>query len=89
MFADCDLSPLCLAHSFTVHVILLLLSELTQHEVSHDDSVAKEPQRMLNSFDPMAEVSFPVLVNPANEKKKRYMLAGKAIETTFPLFQSD
>ena len=39
MFADCDLSPLCLAHSFTV--IPLLLSEPTQHEVSHEDSVAK------------------------------------------------
>ena len=31
MFADCDLSPLCPAHSFTA---IPLLSEPTQHEVS-------------------------------------------------------
>ena len=39
MFADCNLSPLYPAHSFTV--IPLLLRELTQHEVSREDSVAK------------------------------------------------
>ena len=39
MFTDCDLSPLCLAHSFTV--IPLLLSEPTQPEVSGAESVAK------------------------------------------------
>ena len=38
-FANCDLSPLCPAHSFTV--IPLLLSEPTQHEVSREDSVAE------------------------------------------------
>ena len=39
MFADCDLSPQCPTHSFTV--IPLLLSEPTQHEVWRKDSVAK------------------------------------------------
>ena len=39
MFADCDLSPLCLAHRITV--IPLLLSESTQREESREDSVAK------------------------------------------------
>ena len=37
--ADCDLSPLCPAHSFKV--IPLLSSEATQHDVSSEDSVAK------------------------------------------------
>ena len=39
MFADCDLSPRCPAHSFTV--LPLLLSEPTKHKVSREDSVAK------------------------------------------------
>ena len=43
MFANCDLSPLCLAHSFTV--IPLFLSEPTQHEVSLEDSVVKFNRR--------------------------------------------
>ena len=40
MFADCDLSPLCSMHSFTV---IPLLSGPTQHEVSREDLVAKYP----------------------------------------------
>ena len=39
MFADCNLSPLYPAHSFTA--ILLLFREPTQHEVSREDSVTK------------------------------------------------
>ena len=35
MFADCDLSPLCSAHSFIA--LPLLLSEPTQHQVSRVD----------------------------------------------------
>ena len=30
-------------------------------------------------FRPMAEVSFPVFVNPANDKEKRRLQAGKSL----------
>ena len=39
VFSDCDLNFLCSVHSFTV--IRLLLSELTQREVSREDLVVK------------------------------------------------
>ena len=39
MFADCDLSPPCPAHSFVVFP--LLLGEPTQQDVAREDSVAK------------------------------------------------
>ena len=53
MFADCDLSPLCPTHSFTV--ILLLLSKPTQDEVSCEGSVTTV-HAQYSQFRSLAEV---------------------------------
>ena len=40
MFADCDLSPLCPAHSFTVILLLLRGETLNYKPVAKDDHIA-------------------------------------------------
>lgn len=66
MFADCDLSPLCPVHFFTV--VLLLLSVATQNEVSHADLVT--PTHAQHSeFLPMRDV-FSHTRQPSERKKK-------------------
>lgn len=70
-FADCDLSPLCLVHSFTI--IPLLWSEPALHVKYHLRIRSLNNRRACSyiEFQPMAEVSFTVLVSAADAKEER------------------
>ena len=58
-------------------VIPLLLSEPTKHGVSRKGHLVTAVHAQHSEFQPMAEISFPVVVSPANTKEKRALPAGK------------